>query len=134
MTMMTTRSRDKWPGEASPDDEGPERRLRGRGLWRQPEPDDNLIQADDKDPPARRETRVKTKNEHVSRFRCDEVSGEWCEDSRSSLTPSIPKIPMLSLVQHAIRKALVQYIDGVGGCTFVSAEKMQDLPAAAEEC
>ena len=116
--------------EASPD-EGQEDDFVDEAYGGSPEPSARGGDGDDKDQPLRRETRVKTKNEHVSRFRCDEVSGEWCE-FRLEFDSSIPKILMLNIVQNAVRKALIQYIDGVGACTFVPKEKMQD-PRIGEE-
>lgn len=64
-----------------------------------------------------REARIKNKNEHVARFRCDEVGGEWVEFSLE-FDSSIPKILMLSLVQEAVKNSLIQQIHRLGTATF----------------
>ncbi|TPX13246.1 uncharacterized protein E0L32_006446 [Thyridium curvatum] len=72
-----------------------------------------------------REARVKNNNPHVSQFRCDEARGEWCEFTLE-FAVTMPKILMLNIVQDAVRKSLVQQIDGIGSCTFVPDEKTTD--------
>ncbi|KAL1866301.1 hypothetical protein VTK73DRAFT_4816 [Phialemonium thermophilum] len=64
-----------------------------------------------------REDRVKSHNEHVSQFRCDEAGGAWCHFSLE-FDASMPKILMLNVVQNAVKKSLIQQISGVGVCTF----------------
>ncbi|KAL1842584.1 hypothetical protein VTJ49DRAFT_4764 [Mycothermus thermophilus] len=88
-----------------------------------PEPDD-IMEIDDPTGEERsrsREARIKNKNEHVSRFRCDEVGGEWV-DFTLEFDASIPKILMLSLVQEAVRKSLIQQIHGLGKATYESKQ------------
>ncbi|EHA48179.1 DNA-directed RNA polymerase I subunit RPA1 [Pyricularia oryzae 70-15] len=82
---------------------------------------DDVAQAKAKD----RELRVRDKNPECIRFRCDETSGEWCEITLE-YDIGIPKILMLSLVQDAVRKALVQQIPGIKSGTFVAEEKVTD--------
>ncbi|KAB5583736.1 hypothetical protein GE09DRAFT_1079947 [Coniochaeta sp. 2T2.1] len=72
-----------------------------------------------------REARIKGKHEHVSRFRCDEVRGEWCEFTLE-FDASLPKILMLNLVQEAVKKSLIQQISGVGVCTFEAGAEVVD--------
>jgi DNA-directed RNA polymerase I subunit RPA1 len=84
-----------------------------------PEPED-VMDIDDKTGEERsrsREARIKQKNEHVARFRCDEIGGEWV-DFTLEFDASIPKILMLSLVQEAVRKSLIQQIHGIGKATY----------------
>lgn len=64
-----------------------------------------------------REGRVMERNDRISRFRCDEAGGEWCEFTLE-FDSAMPKILMLNLVQDAVGRALIQQIDGVGVCTF----------------
>ncbi|KAK3946231.1 hypothetical protein QBC46DRAFT_301459 [Diplogelasinospora grovesii] len=99
-----------------------------------PEPEDRIGGNGDKDEEMRqrsREARVKNKNDYVSRFRCDEVSGEWVEFTLE-FDPSIPKILMLSLVQQAVNKSLVQQIFNIKGATFDPEYKTND-PATGED-
>jgi DNA-directed RNA polymerase I subunit RPA1 len=70
-----------------------------------------------------RESRIKTKHEHVSHFRCDEARGEWCEFTLE-FDASLPKLLMLNLVQEAVKKSLIQQIAGVGVCTFEEAAEL----------
>lgn len=70
-----------------------------------------------------REARIKSKHEHVSQFRCDEVRGEWCEFTLE-FDASLPKLLMLNLVQEAVKKSLIQQISGVGVCTFDEAAEL----------
>lgn len=72
-----------------------------------------------------RENRIKSEISHVTQFRCDEVAGGWCEFSLE-FDVHTPKILMLSLVEDAVKKTLIQQIPGVGQCTFVAKEKMVD--------
>ncbi|KAK4165088.1 hypothetical protein QBC43DRAFT_42403 [Cladorrhinum sp. PSN259] len=64
-----------------------------------------------------RETRIKDKNSSVVRFRCDESGGEWI-DFTLEYDVSIPKILMLSIVQEAVRKSVIQQISRIGNATF----------------
>lgn len=72
-----------------------------------------------------REGRAKNFNDHLTRFRCDELGGEWCEFTLE-FDPGTPKILMLNLVQDAIKKSLVQQIDGVGVCTYDDKAEIVD--------
>ena len=72
-----------------------------------------------------REGRVKSRNDRISRFRCDEMGGEWCEFTLE-FDPAMPKILMLNLVQDAIGKSLIQQIDGVGVCTYDEQAEVVD--------
>lgn len=71
-----------------------------------------------------REMRVKSKNPHITRFRCGD-SGEWC-DFVLEFDANTPKILMLSIVQQAVRQTLIQQIEGVEQCTFVAKDKLTD--------
>ena len=120
--------------EASPDEEGEEHDFVDEAYGGSPGPSDPGNEGDaeeEKGRLARREARIKTDIRHVSRFRCDEVKGEWVEFTLE-FESSIPKILMLGLVQQAIRTSLIQYIDFIGECTFVAEEKMTD-PRNGEE-
>ncbi|KAK1761154.1 hypothetical protein QBC47DRAFT_335191 [Echria macrotheca] len=72
-----------------------------------------------------REANVKNKNEAVARFRADEVGGEWVE-LLLEYDVSMPKILMLNMVTQAVKKALIQQIQGLGKATFVSNEKIKN--------
>ncbi|KAJ4307081.1 hypothetical protein N0V88_000457 [Collariella sp. IMI 366227] len=90
-----------------------------------PEPEDGMGGKTDEERSRSREARIKTKNEHVSRFRCDEVGGEWVEFTLE-FDASIPKILMLSLVQEAVKKSLVQQIHRLGTATFEPKKKKDE--------
>lgn len=62
----------------------------------------------------------------ISRFECDEAKGEWCDFSLE-FDADVPKVLMLNVVQDAVRKTLVQKIEGIGSCTYVEEEKITDL-------
>ena len=68
-----------------------------------------------------REARVKTKNDAVSMFRCDEAKGESVE-LVLEYEVSIPKLLMLSIVQQAVKKTLIQQIHKMGKATFVEED------------
>ncbi|KAI1076482.1 beta and beta-prime subunits of DNA dependent RNA-polymerase [Whalleya microplaca] len=121
--------------EASPEeDEEPEDE--GIGGSPPPEGDDGDEDMDsgkrDKDINRSRESRVKERTPVVSRFECDERGGEWC-DFTLEYDSSIPKVLMLSIVQEAARKALIQQIPGIRSCTFVAKEKYEDPHTGKEE-
>jgi DNA-directed RNA polymerase I subunit RPA1 len=82
-----------------------------------PEPEDDLRSKTDEERSRSREARIKNKNEHVSQFSCDELGGEWVKFTLE-FDASIPKILMLSLVQEAVKKSLIQQIRGLGKATF----------------
>ncbi|KAH9898602.1 beta and beta-prime subunits of DNA dependent RNA-polymerase [Xylariomycetidae sp. FL2044] len=73
-----------------------------------------------------RESRVQERTPSVSRFACDETKGEWC-DFTLEYDANIPKVLMLSVVQDAVRKTLIQQIPGIRSCTFVANEKVEDF-------
>jgi DNA-directed RNA polymerase I subunit RPA1 len=95
-----------------------------------PEPEDDLGGKTDEERSRSREARIKNKNEHVARFRCDEVGGEWVEFSLE-FDASIPKILMLSLVQEAVKSSLIQQIHKLGNAMF--EPKKQKDEATGEE-
>lgn len=95
-----------------------------------PEPEDELGDKTDEARSRSREARIKNKNEHVARFRCDEVGGEWVQFTLE-FDASIPKILMLSLVQEAVKKSLIQQIDRIGNATFEAVKKKN--PETGEE-
>ncbi|KAK3315234.1 hypothetical protein B0H66DRAFT_521584 [Apodospora peruviana] len=96
----------------------------------EPEVEGGLSQSDAAAQSKSREGRIRDKNDYVSRFRCDEVSGGWC-DFTLEFDASIPKILMLNLVQDAVRKSLIQQIHKLGKATFV-VEKSKDAKTGAE--
>ena len=75
--------------------------------------------------------RVKEKIPSVTEFRCDESQGEWC-DFVLEYDVNVPKILMLTLVEAAVRKTLIQQIPGVGQCTFVAKDKIFDVRTGGE--
>lgn len=78
-----------------------------------------------------REERVKERTPTVSRFECDETHGEWCNFTLE-YDPNIPKVLMLSIVQEAVRKSLIQQIHGIRSCVYVADEKIQDIHTGEE--
>ncbi|KAI1858696.1 uncharacterized protein JN550_012528 [Neoarthrinium moseri] len=79
-----------------------------------------------------RQADVMEKFSSVSRFECDEAGGEWCEFSLE-FDANIPKVLMLNVVQEAVRKTLVQKIEGIKDCTFVEDELIKDVRTGNEE-
>ncbi|KAI1381427.1 beta and beta-prime subunits of DNA dependent RNA-polymerase [Hypoxylon crocopeplum] len=79
-----------------------------------------------------REERIKDRVDVVSRFECDEKKGEWC-DFTLEYDSGTPKILMLSIVQEAVKKALIQQIDGIRSCTYVAEEKIHNPQTGEEE-
>ncbi|KAI1430949.1 hypothetical protein GGR50DRAFT_682242 [Xylaria sp. CBS 124048] len=73
-----------------------------------------------------REARVKDRTPVVSRFECDETKGEWC-DFTLEYDANIPKVLMLSIVQEAVRKSLIQQIPGIRSCVYVPDEQVVDI-------
>lgn len=86
---------------------------------------------DDDDDNQSRETRIKTKHQQVTNFRCDESAGGWC-DFVLEFDVNTPKILMLNLVQDAVRKTLIQQIPGIGQCTYVAKDKVFDVQTGQE--
>ncbi|CAK7568231.1 MAG: hypothetical protein SEPTF4163_006216 [Sporothrix epigloea] len=78
-----------------------------------------------------RQARVKGNNTLVTRFRTDEVLGEWCEFTLE-LAADTPKILMLSVVEDAVRRSVVRQIAGVKSCTFVADETVKDVRTGKE--
>lgn len=76
-----------------------------------------------------REGQVMKNCTDVTRFRFDEVNGEWCDISLE-YDADIPKVLMLSIVEEALRKSLIQQIDGLGTCTFIPDEELKDASGA----
>jgi DNA-directed RNA polymerase I subunit RPA1 len=95
-----------------------------------PEPEDEMGDKTDEERSRSREARIKNKNEHVARFRCDEVGGEWVEFTLE-FDAVIPKILMLSLVQEAVKKSVIQQIHSIGNATFEPKKKKDE--ATGEE-
>lgn len=73
-----------------------------------------------------RQADVMERFKSISRFECDEANGEWCDFSLE-FDASVPKVLMLNVVQDAVRKTLVQKIEGIGECTYVEEETVTDL-------
>lgn len=116
--------------EASPEDiEEPEDE--GFGGSPPPPSDDEDEDMDGGKKGASREIRVKERTPVVSRFECDESKGEWCNFTLE-YDSNIPKLLMLSIVQDAVKKTLIQQIDGIRSCTFVAKEKIHN-PLTGEE-
>jgi DNA-directed RNA polymerase I subunit RPA1 len=118
--------------EASPnvDDEPPE----DEGFGGSPKPDnenEGTSRPVDATINKNRQADVMERVRSVSRFECDEVNGEWCDFSLE-FDASIPKVLMLNVVQDAVRKTLVQKIDGIGECTFVEQDLFKD-PRTGEQ-
>ena len=79
-----------------------------------------------------REGRVKERTPAVSRFECDENLGEWC-DFTLEYDSNIPKVLMLSIVQEAVRKTVIQQIPGIRSCVYVAEEKVEERVREGEE-
>ncbi|KAK4119973.1 beta and beta-prime subunits of DNA dependent RNA-polymerase [Parathielavia appendiculata] len=91
-----------------------------------PEPEDSSFSdKTDEERSESRAARIKSKNEHVARFRCDESRGEWVEFTLE-FDASIPKILMLSLVQEAVKKSVIQQIHRIGTATFEPKKKKDE--------
>ncbi|SPQ27410.1 70d7be7a-7ac4-4b2d-ad0c-e680c83d4e47 [Thermothielavioides terrestris] len=115
--------------ETADDEEGEERlNFVDEAYGGSPEPEDGVGVGDKTDEfrARSREARVKNKNEHVARFRCDEVGGEWVEFTLE-FDAGIPKILMLSLVQEAVKKSLIQQIHRLGTATFEPKKKRDEV-------
>ncbi|PBP23235.1 beta and beta-prime subunits of DNA dependent RNA-polymerase [Diplocarpon rosae] len=72
-----------------------------------------------------REARVRSKSIDITKFRCDESAGEWC-DITLEYDAEVDKVLMLSVVEDALRQSLIQQIDGIAVCTYVPNEKIPD--------
>ncbi|KAI1411781.1 beta and beta-prime subunits of DNA dependent RNA-polymerase [Hypoxylon sp. FL1857] len=118
--------------EASPEDED-EPEDEGFGGSPPPPSDDEDEEGSSRRKEAgSRENRVKERTPVVSRYECDEKKGEWC-DFTLEYDSNIPKLLMLSIVQDAVRKTLIQQIDGIRTCTFVAKEKIVNPQTGKEE-
>ncbi|KAK8039955.1 DNA-directed RNA polymerase I subunit [Apiospora rasikravindrae] len=78
-----------------------------------------------------REARAKERFGAISQFSCDEKRGRWCEFSLE-FDANMPKILMLSIVQSAVKKTLIQQIEGISDCTYVADETVKD-PTTGKE-
>ncbi|KAI1278673.1 hypothetical protein F5Y07DRAFT_360774 [Xylaria sp. FL0933] len=78
-----------------------------------------------------REEGIKERTPAVSRFEWDEARGEWCNFTLE-YDSNIPKVLMLSIVQDAVRKSLIQQIPGIRSCIYVPDEKVQDMYTGEE--
>ncbi|PHH84698.1 hypothetical protein CDD83_1534 [Cordyceps sp. RAO-2017] len=58
----------------------------------------------------------------VTDFQSDEYGGRWCSMTLE-FDFSTPKVLVLNVVQEAVRKTVVQQINGVGSCSLVVDEK-----------
>ncbi|KAI1811086.1 beta and beta-prime subunits of DNA dependent RNA-polymerase [Poronia punctata] len=121
--------------EASPEDD---EEHEDEGFGGSPPPsgdEDDGTDPDDKttgrDVNRSREGRVKDRTPVVSRFECDEAQGEWV-DFTLEYDSNIPKVLMLSIVQEAVRKALIQQIPGIRSCVYVADEKVRDARTGEE--
>ena len=72
-----------------------------------------------------REAQVMKKCADISKFRFDEAEGEWC-DVTLEYDSEVPKVLMLSVVEDALRQSLIQQIPGLGSCTFVPDEEIEE--------
>jgi len=72
-----------------------------------------------------REAQVMKSCSDIVRFRFDESTGGWCDISLE-YDAEVPKVLMLSIVEDALRKSLIQQIPGLGACTFVPDEEVKD--------
>lgn len=87
---------------------------------------------DSEDEEGSRAERVRERHAHVTRFRSDEASGEWCEFTLEFDVNS-PKLLMLNIVQAAVKKTVVQEISGVGSCILVDDHLLKDPETGAEK-
>jgi DNA-directed RNA polymerase I subunit RPA1 len=72
-----------------------------------------------------REAQVMKHCSDIVRFRFDESAGEWC-DVTLEYAADVPKVLMLSIVEDALRQSLIQQIPGLGMCTYVPDEEVED--------
>jgi DNA-directed RNA polymerase I subunit RPA1 len=72
-----------------------------------------------------REAQVMKKCADITKFRCDEACGEWCDVSLE-YDSNIPKVLILSIVEDALRQSLIQQIPGLGSCTYVPDEEINE--------
>ncbi|KAK5635026.1 hypothetical protein RRF57_010738 [Xylaria bambusicola] len=115
--------------EASPEEEDEEHEDEGFGG--SPPPSEDEDEETTKKVNRSREERVKERTPVVSRFECDEARGEWC-DFTLEYHADIPKVLMLSIVQDAVRKSLIQQIPGIRSCVYVPDEKIEDIYTGEE--
>ncbi|KAK0706639.1 hypothetical protein B0T26DRAFT_756117 [Lasiosphaeria miniovina] len=111
--------------EAEPDEEGEERLDFVDGAnGGSPEPEENGDGEKDTQGMTR-SGRIMERISRVSRFRSDEIGGEWVE-FLLEYDVSMPKILMLNLVQEAVKKAVIQQISQLGTATFAE-DNVKDL-------
>ncbi|KAF2965812.1 hypothetical protein GQX73_g7762 [Xylaria multiplex] len=115
--------------EASTEEDGEEHEDEGFGG--SPPPSGDEEEEVDRKLNRSREERVKERTPSVSRFECDETRGEWC-DFTLEYDSNIPKVLMLSIVQEAVNKSLIQQIPGIRSCVYVSNEKVADIHTGEE--
>ncbi|KAI1366389.1 hypothetical protein F5Y08DRAFT_301522 [Xylaria arbuscula] len=115
--------------EASPEEE--EEEHEDEGFGGSPPPSGDEDEETVKKVNRSREERVKERTPVVSRFECDEARGEWC-DFTLEYHSDIPKVLMLSIVQEAVRKSLIQQIPGIRSCVYVPDEKVEDIYTGEE--
>lgn len=72
-----------------------------------------------------REAEVMKHCSDIVRFRFDETAGEWCEVALE-YDADVPKVLMLSIVEEALRKSLIQQITGLETCTYIHDEEVKD--------
>ena len=73
-----------------------------------------------------REAEVMKNCSDVTAFRFDEAHGEWCDITLESDAEE-SKILMLSIVEEALHKSLIQNIPGIARCTYVPEEPVIDV-------
>lgn len=61
----------------------------------------------------------------VTSFECDEKAGEWCNVTLE-FDATVPKLLMLSIVQRALKKAMVREIRGIGTCRVGEGRMLPD--------
>lgn len=83
--------------------------------------DDDAMSEINADIFAKREADIMQKSKDVTKFRFDEEHGEWCTMTLE-YDASSPKILMLSLVEEALHKSLIQHIPGISRCTYEEIE------------
>ncbi|KAL2214353.1 beta and beta-prime subunits of DNA dependent RNA-polymerase [Sarocladium strictum] len=62
----------------------------------------------------------------ITTFESDEKNGAWCRFT-FEYDAGIPKILMLSIVQDALKKTVVQQVSGIGSCTLVEEKENNQL-------
>ncbi|KAH0537716.1 hypothetical protein FGG08_005523 [Glutinoglossum americanum] len=68
--------------------------------------------------------RIMSKNNDVTSFKFDDKKGEWCE-LQLEYSVETAKLLMLTLVEKALRDAVIQSIPGIGSCN-TATEKVRE--------